>query len=281
VYGVWANKNCEMVITPKLLLFFGRTGDSIDVIVMTISNENSCKCYKLKKAIRFDVKTNKSEPVTLDINDIFLTDISHDTNMANKSTLFLNDGTLYLKFNLYPEISLKQIEKVKIIEPSLLETANETNVGHCLKTWNLLALLQEDENTFALRINTNKHLYEVQFGFHETYGQVIYCHASHVKSCNQGIVFDQYIRLLHNKSEFSAKMCSDNLARTGEEIEINYQLFKTDSCNITDNSGVYWSVKGFQPDEIVLNQCDGDMSYYRYPPEMLIEAGAECFELTV
>jgi len=281
MYGVWANKDSELVITPKLILFFGRKDHLIVVSVLHRNEPTAYSCYQMVKLIQFDSLAKKYTEQNLDQCSAKMSIGLNSSDVSDGSSIFFSNVNLEFNFKFWGKGLLLPVEKLKVIQPSSLPQANLENIGHCLQAWNLMAILQQDENTFALRINTNKHLYEVQCGYHETYGQVIYCHASHIKTCNQGMVFNQYIRLLHNSFEFSAQMNPDNFAKAVKDIELNYTLFNRDKCNITQDSGVYWSVKSFQPDEIILNQCDGDMSYNRYPPEMLVEAGAECFDLTV
>lgn len=284
LFGVWANNDSELVITGKMILLFARKGTDyfssvatykinesrIDLFTKAVAlfskskEKASCKyfCSKKQNWVENGDELQLSAPVRKK---------SFSLINSNSSLSILNDNETFLKLNKTNNIltlnsnfskkgDFKQIERIEICDFKVGEKATKESIGKCLIEWSLFSGYVEDEKeqNFTTEIHTNKHSYI--FSQDKWRGnKFLYCRAARIRSNNNGSVFAQNIRLMANSNEFTAKMEEDNLLISKQDILIQNDLFNPKSCVfINDGKEIYWSLKDFSEDEIILNGCAGE-----------------------
>ncbi|MBL7108297.1 MAG: hypothetical protein ISS38_03270 [Candidatus Cloacimonetes bacterium] len=190
----------------------------------------------------------------------------------------LNDNDFFLKYDKMTNIitlnsdysrniKFEQIEKIQVIDFESKIKATQDSIGMCLTEWGLGSGYLEDDNelNFTTEIHTNKHSYIFTLTNWNN-DKILYCRAAKIKSNNKGSVFVQNIRLMRNSNEFTARMAENNLIASKENIVIKNQLFDPDKCVfINGGEEIYWSLKDFSQDEIILNGCAGEEYKYSRP----------------
>ena len=286
LFGVWVNEDSELVITGKMMLFYLYKGaEYISALITYEINENklnlftkavSCFNKSTEKAIcKYFNNTEKKWKENGDKYNFPAQTYkkSFSLNETKVSLKISNNDEIFLKLNKKNNIltfhssftknqNLEQIEKIEIDDFKIGSKATKQTVGKCLSEWNIGSVFSEDDkkHTFTAKINTNKHSYIFSLDKFEG-NHILYCRAARISSNNNGSVFAQNIRLMKNNNEFSANMVLNNLETSKQEINIKNDLFNPNSCVFIDGGNeIYWSLKDFSDDEIILNGC-GDEEY--------------------
>jgi len=289
LFGVWANKDSELVITGKMIMLFTRKGtDYFSSVVTYKINENRIDLFN--KAIAFFYKSTEKASCKyfcnikenwiesrdkLDLQtpirkkSFSIINSNSSLSISNDAEIFLKfnktNNTLTLNSNFSKKENFKQIEKIQVCNFKIREKATKVSIGKCLTEWSLFSGFIEDEKeqSFTAEIHTNKHSYI--FSQNKWKGdKFLYCRAARIKSNNNGLVFAQNIRLMANSNEFTIKMEQDNLLISKQDILIKNDFFNPKSCVfINDGKEIYWSLKDFTEDEIILNGCAGEE--YKHP----------------
>jgi len=284
LFGVWANKDSELVITSKMIMLFIRNGSDFFSLVMTCEiNKNQIDVFN--KAIAYFCKTEKKAsckyfserngnwiqngdkldmPTPVRNKSFIIIDSNNSLSIFNDDDEFLklnkNNNILTLNSHYSNNLKFVQIEKITVTDFKIAEKASENTIGKCLIEWSLgSGFIEDDEyQTFTAEIHTNKHSYI--FSQNKWKGdKFLYCRAAKIKSNNSGSVFSQNIRLMKNSNEFTAKMVEDNLLISKQDILIQNDLFNPKSCVfVNDGKEIYWSLKDFSENEIILNGCAGE-----------------------
>ena len=286
LFGVWTNKDSELVITEKMMLFYLYKGtEYISALITYELNENrfnlftkAVSCFNKSTEKAICKYFNNTEKKWKEIGDKynFPAQTYKKSFLLNETKAYLkisNDDDFFLKLNKKNNIltfhssftnnqNLEQIEKIEMDDFNIGTKATKETVGQCLAEWSIGSVFNEDDkkHTFAAQINTNKHSYI--FSLNKLEGnQILYCRAARIRSNNYGSVFAQNIRLMKNSNEFSANMVLNNLETSKQSIVIKNHLFNPKSCVFVDGGNeIYWSLKDFSEDIIILNGC-GDEEY--------------------
>jgi len=268
-YGVWANKDCELVRTGKFSLLFERTGETISATLKLLNSKDNKVTFDTRGVAIFDPVDKQVIIKSKDLlsGERFLIDndtdnklklsrqecivesaprklvVKHKEKIIEELSMDKNKLKLLTPNNKWQNLDL--VEKIRVVDPYDMRTANKDNIGACLQEWGLGSSFGKDENgnVTTIVINTNKHAYVFSFSRWNRM-DVIYCRAARIRSDNNGTVFAQNIRLMKNPKEFTAWMSADNLELTKEPIIIDDSLFNPNACVFAKN-GIYWSLKSF------------------------------------
>lgn len=156
---------------------------------------------------------------------------------------------------------LKKIDSINIVEPYEMATVDEKGIGFCLKQWRMGTSYDVYPNGFTFQMVTNKLEYVFSI---QNDNCNIYCGASVNVSDDNGMFGSvQYFRF-RNLGDNSAPFCGFicDLGKSITVPTIPETACKSGACSIT-NKGLYWPVKRFTNDEIVLHGCGGDEYIYR------------------
>lgn len=155
---------------------------------------------------------------------------------------------------------MKKIDSIKIVEPYEMATVNEKGIGFCLKQWRMGTSYYSHSNGFTFQMVTNKLEYVFSI---QNDNCNIYCGASvNVPDDNGMFGGGQYFRFRNfddNSASFCRFVC--NLGKDITVPSIPELTCESGACIVT-NKGLYWPVKRFTNDEIVLHGCDGDEYVY-------------------
>jgi len=272
-YGVWANKDCELVITSKYSLLFERANDSILATLKQITVKGDKITFVHCTTAIFDtlnkqaIVKKKNLPkqqchVEAKFDKLIISDngeiIEELSISENKLKILATHGSRH---------ELELIEKITIIEPYEKPLAERDNIGRCLQEWELGS---KDQKYFfgvakGAVINTNKHSYIFLFAKLFSW-EYIYCRAARIRSNNQGSVFAQNIRLMKDprSNRFTAWMAHNNLEMATKNIVINDSHFNPQACVYAEQV-FYWSLKSFDKDLIVIHGCGGEDYKYERP----------------
>lgn len=304
-YGVWANKDCELVRTGRFSYLFERIGDTVSATLTLLSASDNKITFDRRAMAIYDLANKqvilkakdllKGEELLIDNdtnNDLELNcqecvvECTPERTTAKRNgivieELIIHEGKLKLLTPGHKYQTLDPVERIKIVEPYDMMTANEDNVGACLQEWNLGSSFWEDEKgkVTTITINTNLHCYVFQFNNWWQGIDMVYCRAARVRSNNNGTVFAQNIRLMRMPESFPSWMAGDNLDMTRRMIAIDDSLFNPDACFFAPDLarvGIYWSLKSFDRGLITLHGCGQE---YHYPrPKKISENIVEWFE---
>ncbi len=245
-YGVWANRNCELVVTEKCMLFFEYT-DSV--------YQSFCICEDLSKGSP-NIFAKAVFKDTL-IERCFQMKIAENYNFRHSIT-YPEPGMLDLKFqgDIY---RLQLVEEIVLTEPYEMFFAHDSTIGHCLQQWMLGSRVDADTAKRFIRcsIGTNKHSYMFDFN-----NEFTYCRAARIRSNNQGTLFSQNFRLWSRDKEQKAFIAKPNDKETSQPLSINDSLFTKGSC-FYDSKGIYWSLVKFEEDKIWVNGCGEEYRFDR------------------
>ncbi|OFX18464.1 MAG: hypothetical protein A2033_07530 [Bacteroidetes bacterium GWA2_31_9] len=243
--GVWANKDCELIITNNFVLFFERNGNEISATLQRIEKSGdklSCKLFS-KTIFKDSIVSYKYVNTKMD-------------SLIDKSSIGViqNDGQIIINSKTKQQL-LQLIEPLKIVDNYEMFKVEKNNIGLCLQQWRLGSRLTLDSipNLISFELGTNKHNYAfvIQDGF-------IYCRAARIRSYNKGTYFAQNIRLMSNSRENARIMEEDNQKLSSDDLKIDDSKFDSTKC-IFDKEGIYWSLIKFDSDTIFLNGCGGDI----------------------
>lgn len=250
-YGVWVNKDCELVQTSKYTLIFSRQQEKITTILRRNVNVFDTIYSEFVLGYVFDGNLKSYEKI--DCSD-------KQKRILIGDLISLKDNKLELTINSTKK-TLDMIEKIDVSVPYDMPVANKDNIGKCLQNWQLGTIEHKlDLSDFWIEIGTNKHVYI----FISNPNQ-LYCRAACIRSNEHGSVFAQNIRLMFSaySKEATVSMSDDNYKTSKSYININNSLFKPDACSF-ENNGIYWSFISNEPDTIKLNGC-GDVYKFERP----------------
>jgi len=291
LYGVWANKDMELVISEELILKFERK-ENLFIASLFSYRLNSDSFTLEPKAIAVFDNTNKTMGMKYCDHtnykiESFGEDLLYKIDFEKRIYKVKDSGATLVLQNVEEEfltyssdsgllsisgfqagnVSLEKIEELGEINLDSLVYADKNNIGRCLKDWNLGTryFLSKENDSFSASIRTNKHSYIFRFN-PSLENHMVYCRAARMSSTNSGSVFSQNIRMMKNKREFTAYMAEDNLQMAGSELVIDNSQFLKNQCTFSKEGPIYWSLKEFSKDRIVLNGCGGD-EYMHTRPE--------------
>jgi len=286
-YGVWANKDCELVRTAEYYLLFQRYGNSIAATIQRVDFNEDSVTYDSRAAALFNTNSKKAVMRAKDLFEgdeiIVNTDPENTFRLTNYTCLVENgpDSIVLSYFEKPLEVIYKKdnsikfqspdgtwqiltkIENIKPTEPYLMRELTENNIGECLQEWSLGVGHLEDPAGYdiGIPINTNRHSFIFAFAAYQDQLN-IFCRAARIRSDNNGTVFKPNIKLVSAGEVYEALMVEDNLAEAGADLEIVDSLFKPDTFNATEQ-GEYWSLKAYEDSVITLN---GSGQFYHYVP---------------
>ncbi len=247
-YGVWANKDNEVVQTKKYTLIFSRELGKIRAILRRNISESNLTFSEFVIGYNFNIKEKSYKKIESTESKKILLD----------SLFCLKGGKLELRLNSKKQL-LEMVEKIEVCEPYQMLVAEEGKIGKSLQSWQLGTIEHKlDLNDFWLEIGTNKHLYIFIANPNQ-----LYCRAARIRSNDKGSVFAQNIRLMfsaHN-NETTIYMNENNHEITSSDLKIDNSLFKPNVCSF-EKGGIYWSFISSKPDTIKLNGCG---AVYTFP----------------
>lgn len=262
LYGVWAGRDMELVITEELILIFERKDHLIIASLFKQTQQNNLEYFQPKAIAIFDRETSRVGLKYYDHisqkEEIFGVDLFRSISLESMKLSTLNEMIE----------SLTKIESIPKDRLGEYPIAENNNIGDCLRAWTLGVSFYENEETpsFSASIKTNKHSYTFSFNANAN-NPMVYCRAARLSSNNNGSVFSQNIRMMKNSREFTAYMAEDNLKMAGLELMIDDSQFQNNMCTFSEAGPIYWSLKEFTKDRIVLNGCGGD-EYVHTRPEI-------------
>jgi hypothetical protein len=283
-FGVWANRDCELVRTPAFSILFERDGENVIAALVRHQAQGSAVLFDTRAMFLFDGREERSlvrakGPISGD-------ELVLDTDRERQLTLgehlcelgvtpdgvtlgiegapveeLVREGTL-LKL-LTPGgrwQELEPLERIVPAEPYDASAADKDNVAACLQEWALgTSAFRSPETDFVtMNIGTNRHAFALGYGIPGP-EPVVYCRAARVRSSNNGVVFSQNVRLVDAGEELTAYMAEDNLAAAAAPLAISNAAFGEPVCDPT-GAGLYWALDGFEKDRIVLRGA-GDKEF--------------------
>lgn len=301
-YGVWANKDCELVQTSEYYLLFQRYENNISVTIQRVGYDEDSVIFNSRAAVVFNTKNKKAVMRAKDLYEgdelIVDTDPENTFRLTDYTCLVKNgpDSIVLSYFEKPLEVIYKKdnslkfqspdgkwqvltkIEEITPADPYPMLQLTEDNIARCLQEWSLGVGHLKDPGGYniGIPINTNRHSFIFAFAAYQKQLN-IFCRAARIHSDNNGTVFKQNIRLVSAGDMFETSMADDNLAEAGPDLEIIDSLFRPDTVNVTEQ-GEYWSLKAYEDSIITLN---GNGQYYNYvPTPMNSDKLYEWFEYT-
>lgn len=260
-YGVWANKDTELVQTENYTLLFSRNDDEIEVYLSENRIENDTLYTCLVSGYVFNTQTTEYYKVEPGAN----------TKKTYNDFAKITDGEMEISLN-QRQIRLRKIENIIVCEPYEMPYADENSIGKCLQNWQLGVSYHSSDDLLNVQIGTNKHSYI----FSES-PAMLYLRGAKLTHNNNGSLFTQNIRLMINNQsgERTVFMKDDNVAFNSLNLVIDDSLFQPDACTF-DKNGIYWSCISFEPSVIKLNGCGEEYAFTRV--DMDDESIVEWFE---
>ncbi len=286
-YGVWANKDCELVQTSQYYLLFQRYGSNISATIQRVSFDEDSVTFDSRATAVFSTKRKQAIMRAKDLHEgtelIVNTDNENTFHLAsytcsvinnsdsivlsNQDTpieiIYKNDGSIKFQSPDGTWQTLIKIEEVIPTEPYKMTELTDDNIGRCLQEWSLGVGHLNDPGGYniGIPINTNRHSFIFAFAVYQDKLN-IFCRAARIHSDNKGTVFEPNIKLVSAGDIYNALMVNDILATAGPDLAIFDSLFLPDTFNVLGNSE-YWSVKSYEDSVITLN---GEMQIYKYAP---------------
>lgn len=220
--GVWASDIAEAVVCDNACIFFENTPKGM-------------KAY-------LDVPSYNIHSSTAFADSLFVTEETKPLKLTLVGdTLVIGDKKMI------------KVEEINVCPPYERKQAISIHdVGDCLQEWRLGAAYgRENKSTFC-EINTNRHMF-----VYVTNPYMTYIRAAAARNNNKGTLFFQNIRMMSNNNtgELTSSMKPENLSIAKNDLEIDNNQFKANSCTFSPGGGIYWSLISFSPDEILLNGC--------------------------
>ncbi|MCK9207137.1 MAG: hypothetical protein M0P66_08505 [Salinivirgaceae bacterium] len=245
-YGVWANNNCELVITEQCLLFYEQDSDTFRSV---------CMCWDTKGSF----PTITAEAVFKDtlIKRDFQEKPSETFNFRNFIKPIKEDA---LELNLQGRTyCLKLVEPIILTEPYEMFYAMDSTIGSCMQQWMLGSRVVADAPKGLVRcsIGTNQHSFMFDFN-----NEFTYCRAARIRSNNKGALFSQNFRLWSRGSEHKAFIAAPDFEESSRPLVIDDSLFTPEACYY-DPTGIYWSLVRFEKEQIWVNGCGQEYRFDR------------------
>lgn len=244
-YGVYTSNDLEIAQTKKWALCFYNNDDKSIIGAELYKGEDNKKLIAI-------CKYNKSENKTLySYKDLNGQKFTNDFNGVHR---FID------KPYEYDINNLRIIEDIEIVDPYPLPTVSKNGIKDCLKQWRMGTSYNTMSDGFSFQMVTNKIEYVFSI---QNNNCNIYCGASINVPYDEGLFGGgQYFRI-RNYSDNSRPYCQF-ISHLGNDIavpDVTKVVCKSDECTVT-SKGLYWPLKRYTENEIVLNGCGGEEYIY-------------------
>lgn len=160
---------------------------------------------------------------------------------------------------------MKQIDEIELSEPYEMPTVSEVGIERCLKLWRMGVNYRCFDGGMQFIMVTPKIEYVFMIREENT---DIYCGASvNIPFADGMFGSGQYFRI-RNFADNSKPFCRFH-AELGGDINIT-EVAKVEcesgQCTVTEN-GLYWPLKSYTDDHIILCGCGGDEYHYVREPK--------------
>lgn len=183
---------------------------------------------------------------------------------APNGQVFSNDSTgVWDSIGRKFDCDIKQMEKVdtiQISEPYTMASVSDKGIEYCLKQWRMGTFYEPIHNGINFQMVTNKveYIFTIQNDDCN-----IYCGASVNIPCDKGLFgSEQYFRI-RNYQDNSKPFCrfECNLGNPIIIPRVPEYVCESGKCTVTQQ-GIYWPIKRYDENEIVLSGCDDDEYVY-------------------
>lgn len=160
----------------------------------------------------------------------------------------------------YNVSELEKIDTIEITEPYSMPAVSEEGIANCLKQWRMGSVYRPIYDGMLFQMVTNKIEYVFSIQNSECN---IYCGASVNIPYDEGMFGGgQYFRI-RNYADNSAPYCrfECRLGMPIDQKEVKKIQCESGKCTTTPD-GLYWPLKRYDDNEIVLSGCGGDEYIY-------------------
>ncbi len=169
---------------------------------------------------------------------------------------------------------LTLIERIMPSHPLPGSRATARTIGKRILEWNQgTVYITEDADPADIHCDLNTarywHIFEI---WRQKSGLSVYCRCARVAASNMGMVFAQNFRIIVSAGDAAAQshMADDSASLLRNELPIDPKKFRPDSCSFVGPRGIewteiYWSLKQFAQDYIILHGCDDKEYKYTKP----------------
>jgi hypothetical protein len=149
-----------------------------------------------------------------------------------------------------------------------MPTVSENGIAYCLKNWKLGNQLNVFEDAINFTMNTNKFEYVMMI---RKTNEDIYCGASITVPFDYGLFGGQQYFRIRNHADNTQSWCSFHCHLGNDILLPDFQNIDcSDGKCVVTNHGIYWGVKKYTDDEIILQGC-GDDEYFYYRDAYMTE----------
>ena len=245
-YGVYTSKTMEVAVTPSFALVYYCNEDK------SVFGTKLYKGTDGKKKLIAICERNQAKKTT---HYAFSTGLYKVTNNNDNIVKFLGED-----FYAIPD-GLWMIDSIEVIPQNFhMPIVSEAGIMDCLRQWRLGNEHFVDGNTMFFHMVTNKIEYVFSINTQNTN---IYCGAS-VNIPYEGGLFGsgQYFRI-RNYKDNSEPFCGFHCDIGKDAVIPQFEEITCESGEcIATKQGLYWPVKSFTDDEIILAGCGGDEYVY-------------------
>ena len=194
-------------------------------------------------------------------------------NMANQTTIYgyktpigkvvSNDNEICMELGKQYDYTINGMIKndtIELTEPHSMSSVSEKGIAFCLKQWRIGTFYHISEDGMQFLLVTNK--VEYIFSINQDNAN-IYCGASVNIPFENGLLgCEQYFRI-RNYADNSKPFCGFHcdLGNNLFESETQPSICETGKCTRTPQ-GLFWPVKQYDDDMIILSGCGGDEYIY-------------------
>lgn len=222
-YGVWANTDCELLMTEQFALFFERQGETLSV-TLTSHYKQKPKLLLGKIVMRNGVR----EQIT------FINSGGRQDKISIGK--IQKDGSLPVDFNQKPQ-SLTKIESISVVEPYETIPFSEERIGACLSEWNLgVCVYIKEDGSIIFKAGTPKH----DYGF-VLDSETILAQAARVAFNDKGCRFKINADANSSDGVTEVYMAPDNLRESAAPLEIVNAMFGIIPADVADR----WEYRPF------------------------------------
>jgi len=162
-------------------------------------------------------------------------------------------------------------DKIEIVPAdTYMPSVSEKGITYCLKHWKLGNQLNISEDSVNFTMTTNKIEYVMMI---RKQNDDIYCGASITIPCDAGLFGGQQYFRIRNYSDNSRPFCGFH-SSLGKSADFKSDKLDIPECSegkcITTNQGIFFGVKRYDDNEIVLQGC-GDDEYFYYRDTCMTE----------
>ncbi len=292
-YGVWANKNTQLIRTEQFSILFTKQNDAITAILKKVDIAKNTVKYNTKGVFHFSTANKKliakaqslidSTVVVInensddlyklqtkncDINRIIQNEELVKIQTLNKNRieeeLDVQNNILRIRLANGDIESLRMIEKISVIAKNALRISEPASYGcsYCLTHWQLGTKVYKVGNRDEINITTPQNSYVIGYGM---YGNkpVIHARAAKIKTSERGMLLKQNTRLMYNPIEYTAWMENNIVNVLNKQLAIKETTSQNNS-NIAAN-GVFWEVISCNPASIQLRTAFGKTMQLKRP----------------